>query len=112
MLELFESAQCGIHTMIDEHFGITCVDFQASGVIPVAHNSAGPKRDIVVQFDNAPTGCLADTDQDFAEQIKFVLDLDPSERMAMQKNMRKSCFRFSAEKFSQDFIAATRKIFQ
>lgn len=112
MLELFESAECGIHTMVDEHFGITCVDFQASGVIPVAHNSAGPKRDIVVPFDSAPTGCLADTDRDFAEQMKFVLNLDASERLAMQKNMRKSCCRFSAHAFSQDFIAATKRLFQ
>lgn len=33
--------------MIDEHFGISLVEFLASGLIVVAHNSAGPKMDIL-----------------------------------------------------------------
>ena len=34
--------------MRDEHFGICNVEYMAAGVIPIAHDSAGPKEDIVV----------------------------------------------------------------
>lgn len=37
----------GIHTMEAEHFGISVVEMLAAGLIVVAHNSAGPKEDIV-----------------------------------------------------------------
>ena len=30
-----------------EHFGIGIVEFMAAGVVPVAHDSGGPKFDIV-----------------------------------------------------------------
>ncbi len=32
----------------NEHFGIGVVEMQASGAIPIAHNSAGPRMDIIV----------------------------------------------------------------
>lgn len=46
----------GLHTMWNEHFGIVVVEYQAAGLIPVAHKSAGPKMDIVVDYDGKPTG--------------------------------------------------------
>ena len=111
ILELFETSECGIHTMKDEHFGITCVDFQASGTIPVGHNSAGPKMDIIVDFDGKPTGFLAENEVDFAEKLQEILELAPEKRLKMQNNARNSCFRFSAEKFRSDFIDGTEKLF-
>lgn len=41
---------CGLHTMWCEHFGIGVVEMQAAGVITIAHNSGGPKTDIVVPW--------------------------------------------------------------
>lgn len=46
----------GLHTMWNEHFGIGVVEYQAAGLIPVAHKSAGPKMDIVIEYDGKPTG--------------------------------------------------------
>ena len=97
--------------MQDEHFGITCVDFQASGVIPVGHNSAGPKMDILVPYKNEPTGFLAETAAEFADQLKHALELSKIDRRNIQKNMRNSCYRFSAEKFRSDFLAETKPLF-
>ena len=34
--------------MVDEHFGISVVEYMAAGAIPIAHNSGGPSTDIVV----------------------------------------------------------------
>ncbi|GAA5886702.1 hypothetical protein JCM6882_005863 [Rhodosporidiobolus microsporus] len=50
LVELMGSASVGLHTMVDEHFGIGVVEFQAAGLIPLAHASAGPLLDIVVPY--------------------------------------------------------------
>lgn len=42
-----QHATCGIHTMRNEHFGIGIIEYMAAGLVPLAHNSGGPKLDIV-----------------------------------------------------------------
>lgn len=37
----------GLHTMWNEHFGISVVELMAAGLVVVAHNSGGPKLDII-----------------------------------------------------------------
>lgn len=46
----------GVNGMWNEHFGIGVVEYQASGLICVVHNSGGPKLDIVKEIDGKPTG--------------------------------------------------------
>jgi alpha-1,2-mannosyltransferase len=46
----------GTNSMWNEHFGIGVVEYMAAGLIPVVHNSGGPKMDIVVEVDGKPTG--------------------------------------------------------
>jgi alpha-1,2-mannosyltransferase len=42
------SAAVGLHSMRDEHFGIGVVEMLDAGLATVAHDSAGPRMDIVV----------------------------------------------------------------
>ncbi len=41
LLGLLGEAVAGLHTMRDEHFGISVVEYMAAGAIPIAHNSGG-----------------------------------------------------------------------
>ncbi|KAF5360868.1 hypothetical protein D9756_004945 [Leucocoprinus leucothites] len=56
VLDWLSKAGIGLSTMVDEHFGINVVEFMAAGVIPVAHASGGPLKDIIVPFNGQPTG--------------------------------------------------------
>ncbi len=56
----FEIAKIGLHTMRDEHFGISVIEMMAAGLITVAHNSAGPMNDIIGPAIN-PVGILAES---------------------------------------------------
>ena len=49
-------ASVGIHTMWNEHFGISVVEMMAAGLVVVAHNSGGPSMDIVTAVEDQPTG--------------------------------------------------------
>lgn len=50
------TALIGLHTMWNEHFGISVVEYMAAGLVTVAHKSGGPLLDIVVPFNDLPTG--------------------------------------------------------
>lgn len=51
-------AWIGTNAMWNEHFGIGVVEYMAAGLIPVVHNSGGPKMDIVTEIRGKPTGIL------------------------------------------------------
>lgn len=69
-------ATAGLHTMWNEHFGIGVVEMQTAGCIPIAHNSAGPKMDIVVPHQGVATGLLAETPEEYADAMALVLGLE------------------------------------
>ena len=46
-IELFAKSKVAIHTMKEEHFGISVVEMMSAGLIVIAHDSAGPKMDII-----------------------------------------------------------------
>lgn len=73
LLHSLSTASIGINTMVDEHFGINVVEYmvtiaiihtehiltiplQAAGLIPLAHASAGPLLDIIVDYKGSKTG--------------------------------------------------------
>ncbi|XP_042474522.1 GDP-Man:Man(3)GlcNAc(2)-PP-Dol alpha-1,2-mannosyltransferase-like [Zingiber officinale] len=110
LVRLLGGAVAGLHSMIDEHFGIVVVEYMAAGVIPIANNSAGPKMDIVVEEDGRRTGFLASDKEEYAEAISKVLKMPEPERLAIATAARERASRFSEGKFFDEFKAAVRSI--
>lgn len=105
---LLGRAACGLHTMWNEHFGIGIVEMQAAGCIPIAHNSGGPKQDIVtpvvgVESIAIPTGFLADTEEGYAEAMWEVFHVIDHPQIA--RAARESSKRFSDEHFTESFLS-------
>lgn len=95
--ELQESmykASIGIHTMRQEHFGIGIVEMMAAGLLTIAHNSGGPKTDIV---EHGVTGFLATTAEEYATAIHEALQLENPEQM--RQRAQQAATRFSDLQF-------------
>lgn len=107
LLEYLRRARAGIHTMRDEHFGIGVVEFMASGVVTLAHNSAGPRMDIVVPDEaqpEQPVGFLAASATEYAEQLAAILQMGEAEVRRIQTAARAVAQqRFSEARFQQGF---------
>ena len=55
------------------------------GTIPIAHNSAGPKMDILV---DKSCGYLCQSEEEYANAITEVLQMDQSRRMKIARAAR------------------------
>ena len=110
---LLVKATIGLHTMRDEHFGIGIVECMAAGAVVLAHDSGGPKSDIVVDWHGKTTGCLASTVDGYAGMMKMILlDWDGKERLRVREAARASVItRFSDESFDTSFIRRTERLF-
>jgi len=60
---LLSSALGGLHAMVDEHFGICVVEYMSAGVVPIAHDSAGPRMDIVRDEEEEEEGGGGEVDE-------------------------------------------------
>jgi len=104
LLDAYKTARVGLHTMWNEHFGIGVVEMMAAGVITIAHNSAGPKMDIVQNADG-PTGFLAETEEEYARKIeKAFYGMNSTEQRQMAEAARESSKRFTDPLFAQHFM--------
>lgn len=97
-------ASAGIHTMWNEHFGIGVVECMAAGLLMVAHDSGGPKMDIVTMYDGQQTGFLASDIQSYTNVFKTLLKMTAPEKSSICANARKSSERFSDEVFTKSFL--------
>ncbi|EHY55714.1 asparagine-linked glycosylation protein [Exophiala dermatitidis] len=104
ILDYLQKSSITTNGMYSEHFGIGNVEGLAAGLIPVVHNSGGPKLDIVVPYEGQPIGFLAETDEEFAAGYQRVAAMSPQERFAMRLRGRKSAFRFTEESFASKWI--------
>jgi len=104
--EYFARASVGLHTMWNEHFGIGVVEMMAAGLITIAHNSGGPKADIIVPFgeDRLKTGYLASTEEEYANAMYEALyGLSERERCSIRRCAQESSNRFSDDVFNASF---------
>lgn len=104
-------ASVGIHTMWNEHFGIGVVEMMAAGLVTVAHDSGGPKSDIIERpwdlqdFEDCggkrPTGCLAGSAEEYADAIFEVIKRGPQSKevAAIRESGRAAAERFSDQVF-------------
>lgn len=84
LFELFAEAKVAMHTMAYEHFGIALVELMSSGIITVAHRSAGPLEDIIGPSPQ-PVGYLGETQDDYALLVGRALsNFDDSEHRSMR----------------------------
>ena len=93
----------GIHTMWNEHFGIGIVEMMAAGLLVVAHNSGGPRTDIVQPGE---TGFLAATVEEYAEALRAALTMPTAKAAQMRQAARERSKLFSDEVFDQSFREA------
>ncbi|KAL0234607.1 hypothetical protein PCE1_001643 [Barthelona sp. PCE] len=70
LLKRLGEAKVGIHAMVREHFGIAVVEYLAAGLYTIAHNSGGPKQDIV----KPGCGQLAESEEEYAEFIRMGIE--------------------------------------
>ena len=71
-----------------EHFGIAVVELMSSGIITVAHNSAGPKSDIIGSSPK-PVGYLGEDEQSYAFFVeKALLEYENEAHIKMREDAR------------------------
>jgi alpha-1,2-mannosyltransferase len=105
-----QKASIGVNGMWNEHFGIGVVEYLAAGLIPVVHNSGGPKLDIVVPFEGKPTGYHAETDEQFALAFGTVFGMSDAELQGMRLRNRESAKRFTEEAFACKWIGEMEEL--
>ena len=120
--ELLSRASVGLHTMWNEHFGISVVEMMAAGLVVVAHDSGGPRMDIVVPaaraglaeigdgISTAAVGYLASSVEDYARCLGEVLGMSETRRGAMRARARASVSRFSDDAFARGVAAALKTV--
>lgn len=107
---LMANATIGLHTMRDEHFGIGVVELMAAGTITLAHDSGGPKLDIVVPYKGQTTGFLASDAQSYANAIETIFGLSDKQSLEIRESARKSVTRFSETEFEQGFLTVLNSL--
>ncbi|XP_036760757.2 GDP-Man:Man(3)GlcNAc(2)-PP-Dol alpha-1,2-mannosyltransferase [Manis pentadactyla] len=105
-------ATIGLHTMWNEHFGIGVVECMAAGTVILAHDSGGPKLDIVIPHAGAITGFLANGEEGYAETMAHILSMSAEKRLQIRNNARASVSRFSDQEFEVSFLSSVESLFK
>ncbi|KAK6100652.1 Glycosyl transferases group 1 family protein [Brugia pahangi] len=110
---LLEESLIGIHTMQNEHFGISVVEGIAAGQIMIAHNSGGPKLDILnadAVGSKTLIGLLAASVHDFVDCALEIIRMSPEERSSIRGAARLSVNRFTETNFEKGWNSVVEKL--
>lgn len=78
----------------------------AAGTLTIAHNSAGPKEDIVVPYKGEKTGFLAENEDEYCDSMLYIYNLSTAQRNAIRKAAREHVKKFSQKEFDLQFLEA------
>lgn len=107
MYSLLTKSAIGLHTMWNEHFGISIVEMMAAGLVVVAHKSGGPLMDIVTNAidSNTRLGYLAESAEEYADCLRLALDDYNNETSdALRIRARHHIRKFSDEEFATNIV--------
>lgn len=107
-----QRATIGLHTMWNEHFGISVVECMAAGLIMVAHASGGPRADIIETQPGSQNGFLAEDAEEYATIMAHIIKMHPEDRNAIKMAARASVSRFSDEAFEREFLRTIEPFFR
>ncbi|SCU89831.1 LAFA_0E21242g1_1 [Lachancea sp. 'fantastica'] len=88
MKDYLRKSTYGINAMWNEHFGISVVEYAASGLIPLVHASAGPLLDIVVPWDSKMNRQVSDYNDSTRTGFFFKDPSDPDFAKQKSKNYK------------------------
>ena len=111
--DLLSKAAVGLHTMWNEHFGISIVEMMAAGLVVVAHKSGGPLMDIVTTStdNNSRLGYLAESAEEYADCMREVLDkYNTEDNDNLRVRARQHIKKFSDEEFAKKIITVFKAI--
>ena len=82
----------------------------AAGTVTLAHDSGGPKLDIVTDFQGKKTGFLANSVDTYADAMDEIFSMSEDERRNLIENARQSTERFSEKCFEDQFLEAVKDL--
>ena len=86
------------------------VECMAAGTVVLAHNSGGPKLDIVVDHNGRRTGFLAADADSYASCLKTIFTLSAGTLTEIRRNARESVKRFADAQFTETFLDVTEQL--
>lgn len=111
LLEYLSKSLIGIHSMKDEHFGIGIIEFMAAGLVPIVHDSGGPRSDIVADYNGQKVGFHCVSEDDYANALCRVLEMNSKERDEMRIAARSLVrSKFNVEHFNDEFTQVVLKV--